>query len=143
MPGGFLKKSGTLLCSMTATLVAVARLCAATRGVCGHAAAMPITTARGQRTRFFMREAYIAVIALCTLALSPSQFRSSVDLVPVFATVTTREGTFATGLTKTDFVLLDDGKPQEITAFAEEAQAISVFLILDTSGSVTTALPQI
>jgi len=71
------------------------------------------------------------------------RFRSSVDLVPVFATVTKTDGTFAAGLTKDDFVVLDNGKPQDIVSFAEEAQAISVFVIMDTSGSMVQAMPRL
>jgi Ca-activated chloride channel family protein len=63
-------------------------------------------------------------------------FRSSVDLVPVFATVLTKDGAFVRGLTKDDFTVLDDGKPQEITSFSAEAQTISVTVILDTSSSM-------
>jgi Ca-activated chloride channel family protein len=68
-------------------------------------------------------------------------FRTAVDLVPVFATVTKVDGSFATGLTKDDFEVLDDGKPQAIASFAEQAQAISVSVILDTSSSMAQALP--
>src|SRR5262245_46232027 len=82
-------------------------------------------------------------LARATPSQQPQVFRSSVDLVPVFATVTGRDGSFATGLSKDDFVVMDDGKPQEIVSFAEEAQAISVSLILDTSGSMSDALPRV
>lgn len=70
-------------------------------------------------------------------------FRSSVDLVPVFATVLAKDGSFVRGLTKDDFTVLDDGKPQEITSFSDEAQAISVSVILDTSSSMASALPRV
>jgi Ca-activated chloride channel family protein len=70
-------------------------------------------------------------------------FRSSVDLVPVFATVTARDGSFATGLSKDDFDVLDNGKPQAIVSFAEAAQTISVSVILDTSSSMVDALPRV
>ena len=72
---------------------------------------------------------------------APPVFRSSVDVVPVYATVTDGAGTFTRGLTKDDFIVLDDGKPQEIVSFSEEAQAISVSIILDTSGSMAIARP--
>ena len=74
---------------------------------------------------------------------APQVFRSSVDLVPVFATVTGADGAFTLGLTKDDFVLLDDSKPQDIASFASEAQTISVSVILDTSGSMTGALSRV
>ena len=74
---------------------------------------------------------------------APQVFRSSVDLVPVFATVTGADGAFTPGLTKDDFILFDNSKPQDITSFAKEAQTISVSVILDTSGSMTGTLPRV
>ena len=63
-------------------------------------------------------------------------FRSTTDLVPVFATVLDKNGQFVHGLTRDDFTILDDGKPQTIVGFSDEAQAISVSVIIDTSGSM-------
>lgn len=77
------------------------------------------------------------------LAVLPQGFRSTVDLVPVYATVTTKTGTFATGLAKEDFTVLDNGVPQPIVSFAEAAQSISVFLMLDTSGRMAEARPRL
>ena len=73
----------------------------------------------------------------------PQVFRSKVDLVPVFVTVTNPDGSFAKGLTKDDFTVLDNRTPQEITSFSSEAQTISVSVILDTSGSMASALPRV
>lgn len=83
----------------------------------------------------------VAVLASLTVAASAQQavFRSTVDLVPVFATVTGADGSFTTGLSKDDFTVLDNGRPQEIVSFSDEAQTISVSIILDTSGSMATA----
>lgn len=93
-----------------------------------------------------MRLAVAAVLsasAVVGAAQAPQVFRSSVDLVPVFATVTTADGAFAKGLSKNDFIVLDNGKPQEIASFSNEAQALSVSVILDTSGSMQSALPRV
>jgi len=87
----------------------------------------------------------VAVAALTQLALAqqPPPFRSSVNVVPVFATVLDATGAYAGGLTQDDFTVLDNGKPQEIQLFSSEAQAISVSVILDTSGSMQAALPRL
>jgi hypothetical protein len=61
----------------------------------------------------------------------------------VFATVLDATGAYAGGLTQDDFTVLDNGKPQEIQLFSSEAQAISVSVILDTSGSMQAALPRL
>jgi VWFA-related protein len=83
----------------------------------------------------------VAVLASLTVAASAQQavFRSTVDLVPVFVTVTGGDGSFATGLSKADFTVLDNGRPQDIVSFSDEAQTLSVSIILDTSGSMATA----
>lgn len=95
-----------------------------------------------------MRRAAVAVgiVLLASTAIRGQQagtFRSSVDLVPVFTTVIGPDGSFAAGLTKDDFTVLDNGKPQEIVSFSDQAQAISVSLILDTSSSMASALPRV
>lgn len=74
---------------------------------------------------------------------TPQGFRSSVSLVPVYATVTTKEGTFATGLTREDFEVFDNGVRQDIVSFADTAQTVSVFLMLDTSGRLAEARPRL
>jgi len=68
-------------------------------------------------------------------------FRSSIDLVNVGVTVTDRRGTYLTELTKDDFQILEDGRPQAITYFArgdqsESAPEMHVGLLFDTSGSM-------
>src|SRR6188768_1855945 len=45
-------------------------------------------------------------------------FKAEVDYVDVDATVTDRQGNFVTGLTKDDFEVLEDGKPQKVEMFS-------------------------
>jgi Ca-activated chloride channel family protein len=91
-----------------------------------------------------VRAAFVLVLASASLLAqqAPPVFKSSVDIVPVYATVTDLKGTFTHGLIRDDFEVLDDGKPQQIVSFSEEAQAISVSVILDTSGSMAEARPK-
>ena len=63
-------------------------------------------------------------------------FRTGVELVNVTATVTDQSGRFVPGLTAQDFVLYEDGKPQEITLFESERVPVSLGIALDTSGSM-------
>ena len=97
------------------------------------------------RLRFCLIGVLVAGIVSLNLSArqQPQVFRSSVNLVPVFATVTNPDGSFARGLTKDDFTVLDNKVPQEITSFSVEAQTISVSVILDTSGSMAAALPRV
>src|SRR5580765_8004946 len=45
-------------------------------------------------------------------------FKAEVDYVDVDAAVTDRQGNFVTGLTKDDFEVLEDGKPQKVATFS-------------------------
>ena len=51
-------------------------------------------------------------------AVQGPTFRVAVDYVEVDAVVTDAEGRFVRGLTKDDFEILEDGRPQSITAFS-------------------------
>jgi Ca-activated chloride channel family protein len=82
----------------------------------------------------------IVVAALPALTFAGGQetvFKAGVDVVTVPATVTDRDGRFITGLTRDDFVVSDDGKPQEIITFSSERVPVSLGILLDVSGSMT------
>ena len=64
-------------------------------------------------------------------------FKGGVDLVNVTATVTDGDGRFMSGLTKEDFAVLDDGRPQEIISFSSERVPVSLGMLLDVSGSMS------
>jgi Ca-activated chloride channel family protein len=65
------------------------------------------------------------------------RFKSGVELVNVTATVSDDDGHFVSGLTKDDFLVYEDGAPQEITNFSNERVPVSLGILLDTSGSMT------
>src|SRR5439155_318914 len=67
-------------------------------------------------------------------------FRSGTRIVPVYATVTDAQKRLVPDLTKTDFEILDNEKPQEIQVFVNEVQPITVVVMLDTSASMTNNL---
>jgi Ca-activated chloride channel family protein len=60
--------------------------------------------------------------------------------VPLYATVTDRERRLVPGLTREDFQIIDNGKPQEITLFDNNVRPITAVVMLDTSGSMTLNL---
>ncbi len=64
------------------------------------------------------------------------RFRAGVDLVNVTVTVTDTTGRFVSGLTRDDFVVYEDEKPQAITHFSAERVPVSLGIALDTSGSM-------
>jgi len=59
-----------------------------------------------------------------------------VEMVGLFATVLDRSGKLVTDLTRDDFVLYDEGRPQVITQFSREYIPLSVLILLDTSSSM-------
>ena len=67
-------------------------------------------------------------------------FRAGVDLTTFGVTVTDRKGNIVTDLTKDDFEIVEDGKPQAIRYFArgegEASPEMHLGLMLDASGSM-------
>lgn len=63
-------------------------------------------------------------------------FRSNTDLINVTVTVTDANGRFVPGLTKDDFVVYEDGKPQAVQQFDADRVPVSLGIALDTSGSM-------
>jgi len=63
-------------------------------------------------------------------------FRGTTDTVRVFVTVTDREGRLVTTLTRDDFEVRDEGKPQPITQFDNTPQPIRLIVMIDVSGSM-------
>ena len=83
----------------------------------------------------------VATAALASVALAEQQiFRSSVQTVPIYATVTDASGRLVPDLKEADFEVLDNGKPAPLTLFVAEVQPIAVVTALDTSGSMTLVL---
>jgi Ca-activated chloride channel family protein len=64
------------------------------------------------------------------------RFRNAVELVEVTATVTDKDGRFATDLRQEDFAVYEDGKLQTISHFSNERAPISLGILLDSSGSM-------
>jgi Ca-activated chloride channel family protein len=68
-------------------------------------------------------------------------FRGAGDVVRVFATVTDRDDQLVTTLTRDDFEVRDEGKPQPLTLFDNTPQRIRLIVMLDVSGSMEGNLP--
>ena len=76
-----------------------------------------------------------------TAAQQQPAFRGSTDVVRVFVTVTDRDGRLNTTLTRDQFEVRDEGKPQPITQFDNNPQPIRLIVMLDVSGSMEGNLP--
>src|SRR5215467_6722190 len=81
----------------------------------------------------------VLAVAASVCALAQTQqptFRSRVETVAIYATVTDRSGRLVTGLGKGDFQLLEDGRSVDVTLFSNEPQPATVVIMLDMSQSV-------
>lgn len=66
----------------------------------------------------------------------------NVKLVNVFTNVTDATGAIVGGLTKDDFAVTEDGRPQKIAVFERQSELpLNLVLAIDTSGSVRKDLP--
>src|SRR5580698_3479655 len=63
--------------------------------------------------------------------------RMDVKLVNVFVNVTDPNGAIVGGLTRQDFAVAEDNRPQEIAVFERQSELpLNLTLAIDTSGSV-------
>jgi VWFA-related protein len=69
-------------------------------------------------------------------ASSQDRYRTALDLVSIYATVTDAGGRLVPDLTQRDFTVKDNGRKQPIAAFSNDAQPLSVVVLLDCSGSM-------
>ena len=69
----------------------------------------------------------------------PAQFRAGIDVVHLPVVVAARNGDLVRGLTADDFEVLEDGRPQKVSYFAEGAPgaALPLHLALVLDGSVS------
>ena len=70
-------------------------------------------------------------------------YRIDARLVEIYATVTDQRGRFVDGLPEQAFHVLDNGKEQTLKHFESESQSIHCAILLDTTGSMTNALPRL
>jgi Ca-activated chloride channel family protein len=80
-----------------------------------------------------------ALLALAPLALPAQEITLHMDvkLVNVFVNVTDQNGAIVSGLTRDDFALTEDGRPQQIAVFERQSELpLNLTLAIDTSGSV-------
>ena len=80
----------------------------------------------------------VAAVSVTAQSSDGFRFRSGVELVNVTATVTDDSGRFVPGLRKEDFTVYDDGVRQEVSHFSSDRVPVSLGIVLDTSGSMTS-----
>ena len=78
-------------------------------------------------------------VSVGLLAQEPT-FKSGTEIVSLFVTVADAQGRLVPDLTKDDFEVTDNDKPQPLVYFESDAQPITVMVMLDTSGSMTGSI---
>jgi Ca-activated chloride channel family protein len=63
-------------------------------------------------------------------------FRAAVELTVVLVSVTDRDNRSVAGLTRDDFLLLENGAPQPVAQFLSAEGGVDVALLVDISGSI-------
>src|SRR5579862_5472378 len=94
---------------------------------------------------FVRRSAIVAALLLAISAQTPGQdeatFSTTVKVVNVLATVRTKSGQLITDLTKDDFSLTENKRPEEIKYFSRESDLpLTIGLMIDTSMSQSKVL---
>ena len=79
-------------------------------------------------------------VASALLWAQEPTFKSGTEIVSLFVTVSDAQGRLVPDLTKDDFEVFDNDKPQPIVYFENVIQPISVVVMLDTSGSMTGSI---
>lgn len=68
---------------------------------------------------------------------------ANVELVLLDVSVRDAQGGFVSGLGKDAFTVIEDGKPQTITQFANQDVPVTIGLIVDNSGSMRAKKPEV
>jgi Ca-activated chloride channel family protein len=88
-----------------------------------------------------LAQGFAAVLIVCAspalFAQDGPMFRVDVKLVNIFVNVTDRNGAIVGGLTRDDFAIAEDNRPQAIAVFERQSElALNITLAVDTSASV-------
>src|ERR1051325_8762439 len=87
--------------------------------------------------------AALLAAALVGAAQDVPVFRANVGLVNIFFNVKDKHGALIPNLTKDDFQLFEDGKPQTIKYFSTQNDVpITLGLLIDSSKSMERTLPE-
>jgi len=97
------------------------------------------TLATFRRLHALLAPAFGAAVLLFSAGAltQDTTFHVKVNLVNIFVNVTDHNGAIVGGLTRDDFAIFEDGRPQQIAIFdRESAMPLNLVLAIDTSGSV-------
>src|SRR4051812_44557662 len=78
----------------------------------------------------------ISAISVTAAVQEPQVFRGTSDTVRILTTVTDKDNRIVTNLTRDQFEVRDNGRPQPLTQFDNSPQPIRLIALLDVSGSM-------
>jgi len=85
----------------------------------------------------------LALLVASSLSAQDVTLHVDVKLVDIFVNVTDRNGAIVGGLTRDDFSIAEDGRPQQISVFERQSELpLNMTLAIDTSGSVKKDLAE-
>jgi Ca-activated chloride channel family protein len=79
---------------------------------------------------------FVIFVSFVVIRASAQTFRGRVETVQVTVTVTDASGRLITGLSRNDFDIFEDGRPQPVTQFTNERVPVSLGILLDASDSM-------
>ncbi|HTI39505.1 MAG TPA: VWA domain-containing protein [Vicinamibacterales bacterium] len=82
----------------------------------------------------------LGAVLVLSVPSAAQKIKVSTLSVPVYVTVLDESKRLVPDLQQDDFEVLDNGKPQQISVFENTPTPITVTVMLDTSGSMTTSL---
>jgi VWFA-related protein len=88
------------------------------------------------RARVLAAAVALGLLDGTSTAQQEPMFKAGNRTVAVYATVTDAAGRLVPDLTRDEFTIFDEKKPQDLTLFANEIQPITVVMLLDRSGSM-------
>jgi VWFA-related protein len=95
---------------------------------------------RNYMSHILTRIAAVVALSLVTVMAAPQaqppSFTAATRTVAVYATVTNARGRLVPDLSRDDFAIDDNGKPQVLTLFANDIQPITLVMLLDRSSSM-------
>ncbi len=96
-----------------------------------------------QRSRALRQQAAIHIVLAVLFAsagaeILHAQFRTDTRLVVLHASVTDHKGKLVTNLGQNAFKIFENGQPQQVKIFRREDVPVSLGLVIDNSGSMST-----
>jgi Ca-activated chloride channel family protein len=111
--------------------------CAATRWITQHRA-----SAETMRTGLVLAMSFTAAAGAAQVQ-SPSFVSTSAELVVLPVAVSDKRGNFVPDLPRDRFTVYDNGRQQQVALFSNEDTAVTVGLVIDSSGSMGPKLPEV